>query len=237
MTDEPDTAELENRIDTLESKIEKMMPSRRDALKMGGAALAGGSLMAGTASAGSDQVGTIGSPSKPVDLESEDINNADTVTTENLVVNQSATLPDAGGSAKVGTKIFDSVRTTYSLNTAKEIPFDTVAYDFDSGADLANNRIAAPKDATYTMVFGFAARGDIAANSDVIVRNRVNSSDVGSMPVQVAKSDFLKETFVYKHELSAGDTVSIELEYREGGSSFTGNDGEHNMFLALTPDA
>jgi len=113
MRDEPDTAELENRIDKLEATIEKMMPSRRDALKMGGAALVGGSLMAGTASAGTNQVGTIGSPSQPVDLESEDINNADTittdtvdsttvdnsgtVTTQDLVVNGTATGPFGGG--------------------------------------------------------------------------------------------------------------------------------------------
>jgi len=97
MDDEPQVEQLENRIDTLESTIEKMMPSRRDALKMGGAALAGGSLMAGTASAGTNQVGTIGSASQPVDLESEDINNADTVTTQDLVVNGTATGPFGGG--------------------------------------------------------------------------------------------------------------------------------------------
>jgi len=97
MDDEPQVEQLENRIETLESTIEKMMPSRRDALKMGGAALAGGSLMAGSASAGTNQVGTIGSQASPVDLESEDINNADTVTTENLVVNNTATGPFGGG--------------------------------------------------------------------------------------------------------------------------------------------
>jgi len=117
MSDEPDRQELEDRIDTLESTIEKMMPSRRDALKMGGAALAGGSLMAGTASAGTNQVGTIGSASQPVDLESEDINNADTittdtldsttvdnsgtVTTQDLVVNGTATGPFGGGGGVV----------------------------------------------------------------------------------------------------------------------------------------
>jgi len=87
MTDEPDKAELENRIEKLEATIEKMMPSRRDALKMGGAALAGGSLMAGTASAGTNQRGTIGSASQPVDVESEDINNADKVTTDTIDAN------------------------------------------------------------------------------------------------------------------------------------------------------
>jgi len=97
MTDEPDTAELENRIDKLESTIEKMMPSRRDALKMGGAALVGGAAMSGTASAGTNQVGTIGSQASPVDLESEDINNADTITTQDIVVNGTATGPFGAG--------------------------------------------------------------------------------------------------------------------------------------------
>jgi len=112
MTDEK-TQQLENRIDKLESTIEKMMPSRRDALKMGGAALVGGAAMTGTASAGTNQVGTIGSQASPVDLESEDINNADTVTTDTLdsttvdnsgtvttqdiVVNGTATGPFGGG--------------------------------------------------------------------------------------------------------------------------------------------
>jgi len=96
MTDEK-TRQLENRIDKLESTIEKMMPSRRAALKMGGAALVGGAAMSGTASAGTNQVGTIGSQASPVDLESEDINNADTITTQDIVVNGTATGPFGGG--------------------------------------------------------------------------------------------------------------------------------------------
>jgi len=129
MTDEPDTAELENRIDKLESTIEKMMPSRRDALKMGGAALVGGAAMSGTASAGTTQVGTIGSQASPVDLESEDINNADTVTTDtldsttqnnsgtvttqDLVVNGTATGPFGGGGIQLSSG--DSI-TVKSIN-------------------------------------------------------------------------------------------------------------------------
>jgi len=97
MTDEPDTAELENRIDELEETIQRMLPSRREVIGMGAAGLAGAGLMSGTASAGTNQVGTIGSASQPVDLESEDINNADTVTTQDLIVNGAATGPFGGG--------------------------------------------------------------------------------------------------------------------------------------------
>jgi len=137
MTDDK-TKQLENRIDTLESKIEKMMPSRRDALKMGGAALIGGAAMSGTASAGTNQVGTIGdkdaTPPKRVDLHSEDIDNADsittdsltatnnnntgTVTTDDLVVNGTATGPFGGGGILLEAGDSISVHTISGSTTA-----------------------------------------------------------------------------------------------------------------------
>jgi len=85
MTDEPDTAELENRIEKLEATIAKMLPGRRDAIKMGGAALVGGAAMSGTASAGTNQVGTIGSASQPVDVVLEDATGVDTINGDNIV--------------------------------------------------------------------------------------------------------------------------------------------------------
>jgi len=97
MSDEPDRKDLEDRVEQLESTISKMLPGRRDALKLGGAALVGGAAMSGSASAGTQQAGTIGTANDPVDVESEDINNADTVTTQDLVVNGTATGPFGGG--------------------------------------------------------------------------------------------------------------------------------------------
>ena len=68
---------LEERIDQLEDTIAKMLPGRRDALKLGGAAVIGAAAMSGTASAGSSQVGTIGdkdaSPPQLVDVHAEDV--------------------------------------------------------------------------------------------------------------------------------------------------------------------
>jgi len=60
MSDEPERQDLEDRVDQLESTISKMLPGRRDALKLGGAALVGGAAMSGSASAGTSQAGTIG---------------------------------------------------------------------------------------------------------------------------------------------------------------------------------
>jgi len=67
---------LEDRIDQLEATIKKMLPSRRDALKLGGAAVIGGAAMSGSASAGSNSTGSI---TGPVDIEAEDITQLDTI--------------------------------------------------------------------------------------------------------------------------------------------------------------
>jgi len=86
MDDESDTiAELEHRIEQLEATIAKMLPGRRDALKLGGAAALGAAAFSGTASAGSSQVGTIGDASNLVDVHAEDLFNVDTINGDNLV--------------------------------------------------------------------------------------------------------------------------------------------------------
>ena len=76
MDEESDKIErLEDRIDQLEATIAKMLPGRRDAMKLGGAAVIGAAAMSGTASAADDtnQVGTIGDASNNVDIFVESI--------------------------------------------------------------------------------------------------------------------------------------------------------------------
>jgi len=70
-TDEPSKAELHDRVKQLESTVEKLMPSRRDALRMGVAGLAGAAgLGAATqpADASTGSAGDIGDPSNRPDL-------------------------------------------------------------------------------------------------------------------------------------------------------------------------
>jgi len=74
--------QLEDRIDELEATIKKMLPSRRDALKLGGAAVIGGAAMSGSASAGTSSTGTI---TGPVDIQAEDISQVDTINGDNIV--------------------------------------------------------------------------------------------------------------------------------------------------------
>jgi hypothetical protein len=174
MDDEPQVEQLENRIDTLESTIKKMIPSRRDALKMGGAALAGGSLMAGTASAGTNQVGTIGSASQPVDIESEDINNADTMTTQDLVVNGTATGPF--GEDMQGCRVFLSSDQTISGGTREKIQFDSEVYDLGGNFDTTSSTYTCPKDGLYFA--NLQARFDSGGSNDrrlVRIGNNISS--------------------------------------------------------------
>jgi hypothetical protein len=93
MDDKPDVEELQQRIEVLETTIQRMMPSRRDAMKMGGAALVGGSLVAGSASAlpQEDQVGTIGSSSQRVDVFAEDIDGLESINDDRLVTSGEST--------------------------------------------------------------------------------------------------------------------------------------------------
>jgi len=82
---------LEDRIDELEATIKKMLPGRRDALKLGGAAALGAAALSGTASAGSSQVGTIGDASNLVDVHAEDLFDVDTINGDNLVTSGETT--------------------------------------------------------------------------------------------------------------------------------------------------
>ena len=66
-----------------------MMPSRRDALKLGGAAVLGGAAMSGRAAAADDtaQVGTIGTSTQNVDIFVEAIAFSDDNKLRTLEVN------------------------------------------------------------------------------------------------------------------------------------------------------
>jgi hypothetical protein len=82
---------LEDRIEQLEDTIAKMLPGRRDALKLGGAAALGAAAFSGTASAGSSQVGTIGDGSNLVDVHAEDLFDVDTINGDNIVTSGEST--------------------------------------------------------------------------------------------------------------------------------------------------
>jgi len=118
---------LEDRIEQLEATTKKMMPTRRDALKFGGAAAVGAAAMSGTASAGSAQVGTIGDSNNLVDVEAEDINVSDTIngaSVSGAAAGEALTSDGSGGLtfAQAGGGVapnfsYNDVTSSRSLNT------------------------------------------------------------------------------------------------------------------------
>ena len=94
MTDEKRVEDLEKRIDELESMVRSMLPSRRDALKLGVAGVAGAAAMSGSASAnaGTDdgEVGTIGDASDKVDMFAQDIE-VETINSDNILTSGDST--------------------------------------------------------------------------------------------------------------------------------------------------
>jgi len=120
MTDEPDTAELENRIDELEETIQRMLPNRREVIGMAGAGLAGAGLMSGTASAGSSSVGTIGNaPNDLVDIEAEDVTIQDTLNNASI---SGAAAGEAIQSDGSGNLQFGAVEAVQEVSTFGNLP-------------------------------------------------------------------------------------------------------------------
>jgi len=155
MSDEPDRQDLEDRVDQLESTISKMLPSRRDAMKLGGAALVGGAAMSGAASAQpgdkDGEAGVIGTDNSPVDIEASDIE------VDDLVVNATATVPfgvapvlESGDSIEVHTVTNSTTNqsfvTLYS-GSAKDVICGTITsrsdndflYTFSDSTTLRKN--------------------------------------------------------------------------------------------------
>jgi len=150
MDDESDTiAELEDRIEQLEATTKKMMPTRRDALKFGGAAAIGAAAMSGTASAGSSQVGTIGDFNNLVDVEAEDIDVSDTLTTQDIVVNGTATGPFGGGGVVL--EAGDSITVESTSNNTDNQAFVTL-YD-GSAKDVLGGIISGGQDNDFLYTF------------------------------------------------------------------------------------
>jgi len=85
-TQNTEKQDLADRVDHLEETISKMLPTRRDALKFGGAAALGGAAMSGRASAGTSEVGTIGTSTDLVDINAEDISAAAIETDKSITV-------------------------------------------------------------------------------------------------------------------------------------------------------
>jgi len=138
-TDEPSNAELHDRVQKLESTVAKLMPSRRDALRMGAAGIAGAAGLSATtqtADASTGSAGQIGDPNNRPDVF------ADTVDTNNL------TGVSTGGDRQ-GCRVFLSSSQSITSTTNAKIQFDSEVYDSDNNFDTSSHAWTCPKDGLY----------------------------------------------------------------------------------------
>jgi len=172
---------LEDRIDELEATIKKMLPGRRDALKLGGAAALGAAAFSGTASAGSSQVGTIGGAGNLVDVEAEDINVDDTLTTEDLVVNGTATGPFGGGGIIFSEGDSITERRDDLINVSGN-SFGT-AFDLSSGVDVYGGAIYGFNVSNIRITFDSGTTTRIGSDGDLSRGQASDGSEYSVLPV------------------------------------------------------
>jgi len=119
-TDEPTKAELHDRVRELESTVEKLMPSRRDALRMGAAGIAGAaglSAASQSADAATGSAGTIGSSSDRPDLLADEVD-TNTATLNGKTLNGHSRIFSksfAGGTLSESISLADDKRSQYII--------------------------------------------------------------------------------------------------------------------------
>jgi len=138
-TDEPSKAELHDRVKQLESTVEKLMPSRRDALRMGAAGIAGAAgLGAATqpADAATGSAGQIG-----------DVNNRPDVFADTVDANQLTGV--STGADRQGCRVFLSSDQSIAQGNKAKIRFDSKVYDSGNNFSTSSHAWTCPRDGLY----------------------------------------------------------------------------------------
>jgi hypothetical protein len=175
------------------------------------------------------------------DVESEDINNSDTISTTDLDVSGSAgslstdeitnsgtmqttDLDVTGTATGVGpitkTRVFMSTRST-----ASKLPLDKVSYDRDNNFTTTNNEYIVPSDGTYDVEFNILG---INVTSRVTIDLKRNNQKLVTAETTESESNFPTLSGSDTRELSQGD--SIFLENRNGADV---GSGSSNSFLVV----
>jgi len=192
-TDEPSKAELHDRVQQLESTVAKMMPSRRDALKLGAAGIAGAAGLSATsqsAEASTGSAGDIGAPNNRPDLF------ADTVDTNSLT--------GSAGFIKTKTRAFLSTNSS-----ANPIPFDSVSYDPDGNFDTTSHEYTVPANGTYLVTSHITVANSNSSGIEADFRVLLNGSNIAFHQAETTGSTpTVSVTDV--RELSSGDILKVE---------------------------
>jgi len=201
-TDEPSKAELHDRVKQLESTVEKLMPSRRDALRMGAAGLAGAvglGAASQTAEASTGSAGTIGSSGSRPDL-----------------------LADRVSISEVATKSHQTSDQTIPSGTRTTIDIDSTAFEDTDvvTADFANNQVVIQEDGIYVI------------DGRVQLRSSSNWSTGDSFKIIISLNGSIKSVIDGRKagtdrqgmnirdtvNVSSGDSIRLKISQGSGGS-------------------
>jgi len=209
-TDEPSKAELHDRVRKLESTVEKLMPSRRDALRMGAAGLAGAAgLGAATqpAEASTGSAGQIGDSNNRPDLF------ADTVDANQLT----------GSAAFIKTK----TRAFLSSSTSADpIPFDSVSYDPDNNFDTSTHEYTVPGTGTYLTTLQVRL-SQLSSGTKGVFSLTQNGNNISQIEI-TSQGSFGSVTNTDIRQFSSGDKIAVA-----NSSTVQVNLGSNSTFLCI----
>jgi len=199
-TDEPSKAELHERVEQLESTVEKLMPSRRDALRMGAAGLAGAvGLSAATqpADASTGAAGTIGSSSDRPDafLDEANVNQLTGVST---------------GADRQGCRVFLSSNQSISSGNRAKIQFDSKVYDSGNNFSTASHAWTCPQDGIYMANLQIEFRGGGSSDTRLAIiatatDSTPNNAGTFSRRQSSGRFGFISVSTINKY--NSGDTI------------------------------
>jgi len=229
-TDEPTKAELHDRVRKLESTVEKLMPSRRDALKLGAAGIAGAaglSATSQTADASTGSAGTIGSSGSRPDAFLDEAN-----------VNQ-LTGVSTGGDRQGCRAFLNSGQTSFSGDRVK-IAFDSVVYDSGNNFDISSHAWTCPKDGLYmaNLQVTFASAGTTDGNVDrreviIATPTTVFPSGEGAYTFKdkAGQNDILRATTLNKY--SSGDKIATYAQNFDSNDTLQGGNTNEQTFIEI----
>jgi len=223
-TDEPSKAELHDRVEKLESTVAKMMPSRRDALRMGAAGIAGAAGLGAasqTADASTGSAGDIGDPNNRPDLF------ADTVDANQLT--------GVSTGDRQGCRVFLSSQQNITSTTREKIQFDSEVFDSDSNFDTSAHEWTCPEDGLYAVNLQAEFRGT-SGGDDIMVNIGSGTSAVpsgsGSQTRLFAEGQRNLSTTTI-NQYTANDTIAGYARNNSGNDTLGSGDRSVKTFLEV----
>jgi hypothetical protein len=229
--------DLEQRVEQLEQLVEKMLPDRRQALRLGGTALAGGLLGVGatnSASAGSNQVGTIGSSGSPVDVELEDINPNSTraVDFNNNDITGVGSIDTAGLSINPETLVRAELTSDRTGNSGNyiNVKFDNEVKDTNGEYSKSTGEFV-PDDSGFYLIIANLTFKSPSSSDELVANFGGGGDDFRSTKIEHTPGGKHSVVLTTVENLSANSKYIVEATNQN--SNFTVNGSKNETYLAI----